>query len=115
MDYITAQEQVNNNDCEFTGTRKTITDILDIYNRKYDYDDMKIAICVGEFCNDNQCNRNLTATEDFDTFENIIALVVEIKNNWQIDYDNGALTQNEIGYIQEYAFKYLKEKYNIED
>lgn len=115
MNYITAQEQVNNNDCEceFTETSKKVTEILDIYNKKYDYDDMKIAICIGKFYNENQCNRNLTETEDFDTFEDIITLAVEIKNNWQIDYDNGALTQNEIGYIQEYAFRYLKEKYNI--
>ena len=115
MNYITAQEQINNNDCEFTETNGKKELIEDIYNRKYDYDDMKIAVCIGEFCNDNQCNRNLTATEDFDTIEDIIELAVEIKESWQREYDNHTLSQSEIGYIQEYAFRYLKEKYNIED
>ena len=149
MNYITAQEQVNNNNCEFTETnkKKTLneiyeelkqdadiedceqslwdmaqkiydkqktTEILDIYNKKYDYDDMKIAICIKDFYNYFE-EKLKEYYEEFLDFEDLITLAVEIKNNWQIDYDNGALTQNEIGYIQEYAFRYLKEKYNIED
>ena len=88
--------------------------VLDIYDRKYDYDDMKIAICIKDFYNYFE-EKLKEYYEEFLDFEDLITLAVEIKNNWQIDFDNGALTQNEIGYIQEYAFRYLKEKYNIED
>lgn len=88
--------------------------IKDIYDKKYDYDDMKIAICIKDFYNYFE-EKLKEYYEEFLDFEDLITLAVEIKNNWQIDYDNGALTQNEIGYIQEYAFRYLKEKYNIED
>lgn len=86
--------------------------IKDIYDKKYDYDDMKIAIFIKDFYNYFE-EKLVEHYEEFLGFEDIIMLAVEIKNNWQIDYNNGALAQNEIDYIQEYAFRYLNEKYNI--
>ena len=81
-----------------------------IYNSTYDFDDMKIAICIEEFYNENKENIWNNA-EDFDTYDNIIRLAQEIKNNWLIDDSMSNLSEEEHAYIQSYAHKYLEEKY----
>ena len=78
----------------------------EIYNKTFDYDDMKIAICIADFSHINE-----KFEKKFADFENIILEVVEIHNNWFIDNDLGNLSFDEVGNIQSYATRYLAEKY----
>lgn len=73
-----------------------------IYDNQYDYDDIKIAVCITEYLNkiNYECD-----------FEYIAFLVVEIKDNWCADKLDGCLSKTEYAYIQEYAYRYLKEKF----
>lgn len=77
--------------------------------KKFDYDDIKIAICIQEFYDTH--SKDIEDEQDFQDYEDIITLVEEIKNNWLIDNSNSVLSQEEYAYIQNYAHKYLKEKY----
>lgn len=77
--------------------------LQDIYNRRYDYDDMKIAICIADFCKISP-----QLAEEMEDFEDIISLAVDIKDKWQADT---ALTKDEYAHIQVYANRYLIENY----
>lgn len=76
----------------------------------FDYDDMKIAIATEEFYNSNKENL-YNNEEDFDTYDNIIDLVKEIKNEWNTQKDNNTLTREQYAYIQSFAYDYLTNKY----
>lgn len=78
--------------------------------KRFDYDDMKIAIATEEFYNTNKENL-YNNEEDFDTYENIIDLVKEIKNEWNTQKDNNTLTREQHAYIQMFAYNYLTNKY----
>lgn len=78
-------------------------DELMIYDYEYDYDDIKIAVCVANRLSD----WNLYAD-----FEYIAQLVIFIKDNWCADEHNGILSEEDFGYIQNYAYKLLDEVKN---
>lgn len=78
--------------------------------KKFDYDDMKIAIATEEFYNSNKENL-YNNEEDFETYENIIDLVKEIKNEWNTQKYNTTLTREQYAYIQSFAYDYLINKY----
>ena len=76
---------------------------VDIYDLKYDYDDLKIAVCIADafkdwkFCTD---------------YEAIAGLTAVIKCEWEADYLWGCLTQEEGAYIQKFATNYLNKNKN---
>ena len=99
-----------------------------IYNKKYDYEDMKVAMCIQDYF------RNVPAeireTYDFSVFEcggdyeDYIWLATQIKKSWQKEsrkylkhnannVDN--ISGEEVGYIQAYAYRYLTEHYKIKE
>lgn len=83
---------------------KTITDNtdLDLYERKYDYDDMKIVICIEEFLSTHK-----ELWQELECFEDIIALAIKIKKSWLAELENETLSYEHYAYIQSYAQEYL--------
>ena len=73
---------------------------LDIYSKKYDYDDLKIAVCVAEFLN------NLKVSVDY---EDIARITIAIKEKWYQLQSKGLLSEEEFAYIQKFAVDYLYE------
>lgn len=79
------------------------TDEMAIYENDYDYDDIKVAVCIADRFKD----WNLSAD-----FEDIAQLVLLIKDNWCADRYEGCLTGEEFAYIQKYAYRFLDETKN---
>lgn len=75
---------------------------FDIYDNLYDYDDLKIALCVSDYLSSDG--------KDY-TYEQIAKLTMQIKYNWECDRRNGDLGREELAYIQSYAYRYMKEHY----
>lgn len=84
--------------------------IQDIYDRTYDYDDMKIALCIQDFLD----NDNPDMQINFQDFEDIIELAIRIKKSYDKCNKEGTLTKDEQGYIQQFAYNYLKENFGGE-
>ena len=82
-------------------------EIQDIYDRTYDYDDMKIALCIQDFLD----NDNPDMQINFQDFEDIINLAIRIRKSYDKCNKEGTLTKEEQGYIQQFAYNYLKENY----
>lgn len=80
-----------------------------VYEKTFDYEDMKIAFVVQEFYDNHK--EELKDYVEFTTFENCISLVGEIRDNWKIDASMTNLSDEEYAYIQVYAGRYLIEKY----
>lgn len=76
----------------------------DIYSRKYDYDDLKIAVVIADRFN---C---FNVSVDYETIAN---LTVTIRECWETAQKCGFLTEQEYAYIQHYANNYL-DKYEDE-
>ena len=75
---------------------------FDIYDNLYEYDDLKIAICVADYL----------ASEGQDyTYEEIAQITMQIKHNWECDRRNGDLSREELAYIQSYAYRYMSEHF----
>lgn len=81
--------------------------IQDIYDRAYDYDDMKIALCIQDFLD----NDNPDMQINFQDFEDIIELAIRIRKSYDKCNKEGTLTKEEQGFIQQFAYNYLKENY----
>lgn len=81
--------------------------IQDIYDRTYDYDDMKIALCIQDFLD----NDNPDMQINFQDFEDIIELAIKIRKSYDKCNKERTLTKEEQGYIQQFAYNYLKENY----
>lgn len=79
----------------------------DIYDRTYDYDDMKIALCIQDFLD----NDNPDMQINFQDFEDIVELAIRIRKSYDKCNKEGTLTKEEQGYIQQFAYNYLKENY----
>ena len=76
---------------------------IDIYDLKYDYDDLKIAVCIADTFKDwNLCV----------DYEAIAGLVAHIKCEWEADHIYGYLTKEEYAYIQKFATNYLDKNKN---
>lgn len=76
---------------------------VDIYDLKYDYDDLKIAVCIAE--NFKDWNFNVD-------YEDIAGLTAQIKCEWEAHHMWGCLTQEEYAYIQKFANNYLQKHKN---
>ena len=72
----------------------------DCYDKLYDYDDMKLAICVKGFYDTHWTDIPMD-------FEDLINLAIEIKHAWL----NADLSEEEFAYIQSFATRYLNEKF----
>lgn len=82
-----------------------LTEYKEVYEYKYDYDDIKIAICVQDFIDHN-------SDKFFPlTYEEIAKVVIDIKNKWKEYQKKGLLSEEEYTYIQKFAYNYLKENY----
>lgn len=79
----------------------------EIYEKTYDYEDMKLAIVVQDFLD------NFTEKPALIDYEDIIRITQEIKNSWEYKKDNRGLTEEEYAYVQAYAYRFLEE--NIEE
>lgn len=79
----------------------------DTYNRTYDYDDMKIALCIQDFLDNDKPDMQI----NFQDFEDIIELAIRIRKSYDKCNKEGTLTKEEQGYIQQFAYNYLKENY----
>ena len=77
--------------------------IMEIYDGKYDYEDLKIAICVTDYINEWKI---------VTSYEEIVALVIKIKNEWKEEHKQGTLTEEEFAYIQKFARRYIEENKN---
>lgn len=75
-----------------------IYDGVDIYSKEYDYEDLKIAICVVEYLN------NVCLSADY---EDIVRITITIKDKWKELEAQGLLTEEEYAYIQRFAINYL--------
>lgn len=87
--------------------KEKLEKIQDIYDRTYDYDDMKIALCIQDFLD----NDNPDMQINFQDFEDIINLAIRIRKSYDKCNKEGTLTKEEQGYIQQFAYNYLKENY----
>ena len=75
---------------------------VDVYDKLYDYDDLKIAVSVSEYLNEQE--------EPYD-YEDIANLTIKIRRNWECDRKNFELSKEEFAYIQSYAWRYMKEHF----
>ena len=76
---------------------------IDIYDLEYDYDDLKIAVCIA------------TSFKDWNfyvDYEDIAGLTAEIKCEWEAHRVWGCLTEEEYSYIQKFANNYLEKHKN---
>lgn len=73
---------------------------LDVYNYKYDYDDIKIAIVIAETFKDWNV---------FCDYEDIAQLVIMIRDKWNEYQSHGWLQEEEYAYMQKWATNYLNE------
>lgn len=73
---------------------------LDVYSYIYDYDDLKIAICVADYLNEWKV---------VTSYEEIVSLVIIIKNKWKEEQQLNLLTEEEFAYIQKFARRYIAE------
>ena len=79
--------------------------IKDIYEEKYDYDDLKIAVCIAD---------NLSEWKVVTSYEEIAGLTIKIRNMWKENQEKGLLTEEEFAYIQKFANRFIREnKYKI--
>ena len=72
----------------------------DIYDHLYDYDDLKIAVCVSDYLTNE--------TDKEYTFEDIAQATLRIRKSWECDRINNELSQEELAYIQSYAYRFMK-------
>lgn len=79
--------------------------LMKIYQYPYNYDDIKIAVCIQDWID----NHSSKAMSNDITFEDVAGLVIEIKEHWLKDLNDDNLTEEESAYIQAYAYRYLKE------
>lgn len=73
---------------------------VDIYTKNYDYEDIKVAICVAEFLD------NIPLSFDF---EIVVKIAIHIRDEWERREQEGLLTEEEYAYIQRFAINYLNE------
>lgn len=77
----------------------------EIYEKTYDYEDMKLAIVVQDFFSTHpQCKSPI-----LQDYEDIIYLTQDIKDNWIHEKGQGTLTEEEYAHIQTYAYRFLEE------
>ena len=74
----------------------------DIYSRQYDYDDLKIAVCVSDYT---------TPFSNID-FEDIAKLTIMIKNDYLKSLNDLGFEQR--GYVQKFANDWLDEYFTEE-
>jgi hypothetical protein len=98
------------------GNTNENADFEEIYSKRYDYDDLKIAMVVQDYFKD--CPIEKLQKFDFMVdYEDYVYLVNTIKEQWQAEkgkYENeeeADIDGEEIGYIQVYAYRYLEERY----
>ena len=76
---------------------------IDIYDLKYDYDDLKIAVCIADTFKDwNFCT----------DYEAIAGLTSVIKCEWEANHIYGYLTGEEYAYVQKFAERFLENHKN---
>ena len=75
----------------------------DVYDKSYDYGDMKIAMCVADFF-------NTFHKDDIYDYEDLVRIAIEIRNAWENE-EREDLSEEEYAYVQSYAIRYLKENY----
>ena len=85
--------------------QKQKTVIEDIYDKKYDYDDICIIVTIMDFIEqyDTDLDTKLNDVED------IVNLSKTIKEEWLKEFKN--LTNEQQGYVGAYAHQYLRETY----
>lgn len=76
---------------------------IDIYDLKYDYDDLKIAVCIAE---------KFKEWEFRVDYEDIAGLTAKIKCEWESHCLWGCLTREERAYIQKFAMSFLETNKN---
>ena len=83
---------------------KNIFKGVDIYTKRYDYEDIKVAIVVAERLD------KINAHWDY---EDIVRYAIHIKNEWKKQEKQGKLSTEEYCYIQAFANRYLDELDNL--
>lgn len=73
---------------------------IDIYDNKYNYDDIKIAVVIAETFKDWNV---------YCDYEDIAQLVIMIRNKWKEYHLHGYLVEEEFAYMQKWATNYLNE------
>lgn len=73
---------------------------VDVYDNKYDYDDIKIAIVIAETFKDWNV---------FCDYEDVAQLVIMIKDKWKELHSKGLLLEEEFAYMQKFAVNYMNE------
>lgn len=78
----------------------------EIYDKKFDYEDMKVAMVVSDFYNDHE-----EEMSGYELFEDIIELCVEIRKAWNNLEKYKDCNIEEYAFIQFFAERYLIEKF----
>lgn len=73
-----------------------------IYSKKYDYDDIKIAACCVDFIHN-------VKSLNYPDYEELAQLVVFIKKSYNKNLKRKTLSFEEEGYIQKYAYNFLNQ------
>lgn len=80
------------------------------YDKTFDYEDMKIAMVVGEFINNHE---NDIPYQYFEDYEDLINLCIEIKTKWLALSQEKARSLEEYACVQFFAYNYLLEKFGV--
>ena len=72
---------------------------VDVYTQDYDYEDLKIAVCVSDYI----FNIKKISVD----YEDIARLTIEIRQAWEDCQRRGLLSSEEFAYCQKFAINYL--------
>ena len=78
------------------------------YDKTFDYEDMKIAIIVSQYCEKYECLQAI-----YETYEDLINLCTEIKTKWLELSKDKALCDEDYAYIQCFAESYILENFEL--
>lgn len=76
-----------------------IYDGVDVYTQDYDYEDLKIAVCVSDYI----FNIKKISVD----YEDIARLTIKIRQAWEDGQRKDSLSSEEFAYCQKFAINYL--------
>ena len=77
---------------------------VDVYTQDYDYEDLKIAVCVSDYI----FNIKKISVD----YEDIARLTIKIRQAWEDGQRKGSLSSEEFAYCQKFAINYLYDNAN---
>ena len=85
---------------------------ITIYEKHFDYEDMKIAMVVNQFFSDHEdALGSSSAPYYYEDYEDLVELCVEIRNEWNKLGIEQWCDREEYAYVQHFAEHYLNNKF----